>query len=185
MPFLPPPLWVFSLSGFHSGPSLPPHALAWPTSSFLLPLVSASLCSCPLLSLSVTLWALTLTSLSQPVCLSLPLCLRRPSGMLLQSIPIEAHRAPVLPVLLPSLARFGPGSAHSGRESVLERLLTLMFSAALGLPATPGGLVTPWTCWWPSLDPRAAGGRMSATWMEGGPCRLQGLLGQDGLDWGT
>ena len=105
--------------------------------------------------------------------------------MLLQSIPIEAHRAPVLPVLLPSLARFGPGSAHSGRESVLERLLTLMFSAALWLPANPGGLVTPWTCWWPSLDPRAAGGRMSATWMEGGPCRLQGLLGQDGLDWGT
>lgn len=98
-----------------------PHTLDWP---FLLPLVSASPYSCSPLSLSVSLWDLTLTPLSQSLFLSLLLpssvSLCRPSGTLLQSISIEAHRAPILPVLLPSLARFGPGSAHSGRESVLE-----------------------------------------------------------------
>lgn len=168
----------------------PPHTLDWPTPSFLLPLISASLYSCSPLSLSVTLWDLTLTPLSQSLFLSLLLpssvSLCRPSGMLLQSITIKAHRAPVLPVLLPSLARFGPGSAHSGWESVLE-------TAHTDIICCPGAPSYSWAAQshfgpagGPALTPELLEDfGASATWKEGGPCRLQGLLGQDGLDWGT
>ena len=191
LPFLPPPLSVFSQSGFNSGPSFPTtytglaHSFLFASSHLCFSLQlfpsgtfchSLGLDSYPSLSITVSL----------PASPFLYLSLRRPSGTLLQSITIEAHRAPILPVLLPSLARFGPGSAHSGRESVLE-------TAHTDIICCPGAPSYSWAAQshfgpvgGPALTPELLKDfGASATWKEGGPCRLQGLLGQDGLDWGT
>ena len=172
LPFLPPPLSVFSQSGFNSGPSFPTtytglaHSFLFASSHLCFSLQlfpsgtfchSLGLDSYPSLSITVSL----------PASPFLYLSLRRPSGTLLQSITIEAHRAPILPVLLPSLARFGPGSAHSGREcfrdcSYWYYLLPWGSQLFLGSP------VTLWTCWWPSPDPRAAEGLWCLCHLEGG-----------------
>ena len=168
----------------------PPHTLDWPTPSFLLPLISASLYNCSLLALSVTLWDLTLTPLSQSLFLSLLL----PSSISLSAGPQARCSSPSLS--RPTGHQFSQSSYPHWQDLAQALLIVgenVLETAHTDIICCPGAPSYSWAAQshfgpvgGPALTPELLKDfGASATWKEGGPCRLQGLLGQDGLDWGT
>ena len=162
------------------GLSPPPHTV---TSSILSSLSPLCLCFSLLLSPSVSS-SHSLGHAQFPITDSVSLSLSVSFSAFPQALVLLLYAAlsmkrgttcPVSPCLL---SCFSSGPDRSVCESCLQKLLMLTFTAALLFQATPGKHVDSQTLtpWWPSHDPKVAGGLVaSTTWQEGGPCRHQGL----------
>ena len=121
--------------------------------------------------------------ITDSVSLSLPVSFSAfPQALvLLLYAALSMQHGTTCPVSSSLLSSFSPGPDRSVCESCLQKLLMLTCTAALLFQATPGKHLDNQTLnpWWPSHDPKVAGGLVaSTTWEEGGPCRHQWLKGR-------